>query len=143
MKSIHLQLFSICFMLLLIFSSCKKTAGEGGTSFIKGKIYGKYFDKSYYTLCDSGYAPEVDVYIIYGDQPTYGDKQKTSYDGTYEFKYLRDGSYKVYSYSQDTSGHWNFHLNIYAPRLAVIKNIEITKRKQTVEVPDINVIIKK
>ena len=140
MKSIHLQLISICF--LLIFSSCKKQAGEGGTSFIKGKVYAKYYDKSFYSLMDSAYAPDVDVYIIYGNEPTYGNHQKTSYDGSYEFRFLQNGSYKIYTYSQDTTGHYNYHLNIYAPLLPVIKNVDITKRKQTVEVPDLDVIIK-
>ena len=141
MKYTHLQLFSICF--LLIFSSCKKEAGEGGTSSIKGRVYGNYFDKTFYSLLDSGYAPEIDVYIVYGDMASYGDHQKTNYDGTYEFLYLRNGSYKVYAYSQDTTGRYNYQLNIYAPRLAVIKNVDIVKGKQTVEVSDINVIIKK
>ena len=140
MKSIHLIIFSICF--LITFSSCKKEAGEGGTSFIKGRVYAKYFDKTYYTVRDSAYAPEVDVYIIYGNMATFGDHQKTGYDGTYEFLYLREGSYKVYTYSQDTTGHYNFTLNVNAPRIPVIKNVEITKGKQTVEVPNMNVIIK-
>ena len=141
MKSIHLQLFSICLFILLI-SSCKKEAGSGGTSFIKGKVYAKYYDKIFYAVKDSAYAPDVDVYIIYGDQSTYDDHQKTTYDGSYEFKYLRNGSYKIYAYSQDTTGHYSFQVNIYSPLLPVIKNVEITKKKQTVEVSDINVILK-
>ncbi len=140
MKSIHLQLFSMCF--LLIFFSCKKEAGQGGTSSIKGKVYAKYYDKTFYKLTDSAYAPNVDVYIIYGDMPSYGNHQKTNYDGTYEFLYLRNGSYKIYAHSQDTTGQYSNHLNIYAPLLYIIKSVEITKRKQTVEVPNINVIIK-
>jgi hypothetical protein len=140
MRKIALQLFSIVF--LLMFLSCKKQAGEGGTSFIKGKVFAKYYDKTFYLLKDSAYAPDVDVYIIYGDESTYGDHQKTSYDGTYEFKYLRKGSYKVFAYTQDTTGQYNFHLNIYAHVLPIIKNVEISKNKQTVEVPDINVIVK-
>ena len=140
MKSIYLQLLPICF--LLLFSNCKKEAGKGGTSFIKGKVYAKYYDKTFYILKDSAYAPNVEVYIIYGNEPTYGDHQKTSYDGTYEFRYLRNGSYTIYAYSQDTTGHYNFTLNIYAPLLPVITNAEITKSKQTVEVPDLKVITK-
>ena len=140
MKANHLLLFSTCF--LLFFSSCKKEAGQGGTATIKGKVYANYYDKNFYILKTSSYAPDVDVYIIYGGESTFGDHQKTSYDGSYEFKYLRNGSYKIYSYSQDTTGQHNFTLNIYAPLLPVIKNVDITKRKQTVEVPDLNVIIK-
>jgi hypothetical protein len=140
MKSIHILFYSTFF--LLVFSSCKKEAGQGGTSTIKGKVYANYYDKSFYILKASSYAPDVDVYIIYGGQSTYGDHQKTSYDGSYEFKYLRSGSYKIYTYSQDTTGKYNFTLNIYAPLLPEIKDVEITKRKQTVELPDLNVILK-
>ncbi len=140
MRSIHLQLFSICF--LVIFSSCKKEAGQGGTSFIKGKVQAQYYDKTFSTLKDTGYAPNVEVYIIYGDMPSYGNHQKTNYDGTYEFLYLRNGSYKIYAYSQDTTGLYKYQVNIYSPLLSIIKNVEITKKKQTVEVPDINVILK-
>ena len=140
MKSINLKLFSVC--MLLIFSSCKKDAGIGGTSSIKGKVYATYFDKTFYTVKDSAYAPGVEVYIIYGGQSTFGSHQKTAYDGTYEFKYLQKGSYKIYAYSQDTTGRSNYQLNIYSPMLPIIKNVDITKRKQTVEVLDIKVNIK-
>jgi hypothetical protein len=138
MKTILLQLLLIYSLFTLL--SCKKDAGPGGSSSIRGKIYARYYDKYFYTKADSGYAPDIDVYIIYGDEVTYGERQRSSYDGSYEFKFLRNGSYKIYAYSRDSSGVFENHVNQYAPDIAIIKKVEITKKKQTVELPNINIL---
>ena len=137
MKFIYVLIFLIG--LLLFGSSCKKEAGVGGTSHIKGKVYARYHNKNFSVLADSGYAPDVDVYIIYGDESTYGERQRSAYDGSYEFKYLEKGSYKIYAYSKDSTGAYRNFINQYAPDIAVIKEVEITKRKQTITVPDIHI----
>lgn len=138
MKPIYLQLFSICFV--LIFFSCKKEAGDGGTSSIKGKVHAKYYDKDFYSLASTSYAPDIDVFIIYGDESVFGERQRTTYDGTYEFKYLRKGKYRIYAYSRDSTGFYKNQVNKYSPEVPIIKNVEITKGKQFVEVSDIHVL---
>jgi hypothetical protein len=135
MKTIFSLLFS-GFIFLSLFS-CKKEAGVGGTSSIKGKVYANYYDKYFYTLAKSSYAGDIDVYIIYGNNSTYGSRQKTSYDGTYEFKYLENGAYKIYAYSRDSTGKYKNAANQYAPKVAIVESVEITKRNQTINVPDI------
>jgi hypothetical protein len=67
---------------------------------------------------------------VYGDDKSYSDRTRTSYDGTYEFKYLRPGNYQVFAYSKDSSLQTN-------ALIAVIKNVEIEKKKQEVAVDDI------
>lgn len=138
MKSIYLLFLSIAFLLLL--NSCKKEAGEGGSSFIRGKVYAKYYNKNFTVLADSAYAPDIDIYIIYGDDFSYGERKKTSYNGTYEFKFLQKGYYKIFAYTRDSTGTYRNLVNQYANDLPVIQEVEITKNKQTVEVPDINVL---
>lgn len=138
MKSFYLLLLSIVF--LVLFNSCKKEAGEGGTSFIKGRVYAKYYNKNFTVLADSAYAPDIDIYIIYGDDFSYGERKKTSYNGTYEFKYLQKGTYKIFAYTRDSTGTYRNFVNQYANDLPVIQEVEITKNKQTVEVPDINIL---
>ncbi|MES2590704.1 MAG: hypothetical protein V4608_02380 [Bacteroidota bacterium] len=134
-------LYLILLAFTIIFStSCKKEAGEGGTSHIKGKVYAKYYNKNFSILAGSAYAADIDIYIIYGDQYTFGERQRTSHDGSYEFKYLEKGSYKIYAYTKDSTGAYNNHVNQYAPDFAVIEQVEITKNKQTVEVPLINIV---
>lgn len=126
--------------MLSILSSCKKEAGEGGTSSIKGKVHGQYYDKNFYVWVDSAYVPDTDVYIIYGSEPTFSERQRTNHDGTYEFKYLRKGKYQIYAYSRDSTGFYKFQVNKFAANIAIIKDVEITKRKQSIEVLDINTL---
>lgn len=120
---------------ILILQSCAKDAGEGGTATIKGTIITRDFNGSFPVQDYQEYgSPEEDVYIIYGSEnTTVGDRVRTSYDGTYEFKYLRKGTYTIFVYSEDT--------NLVAPtpsgKLVIKQTIEISKNKSTVTVPTI------
>jgi hypothetical protein len=114
----------------LINPSCKKEEGDGGNSSIYGKVFVKDYNAEFTDLKEEYYGPDVWVYIIYGDNREYGDRILTSYDGTYEFKYLRPGNYTIYTYSKDST------LKTNAP-VPVIKQVEITDKKQEVEVPDL------
>lgn len=107
--------------------SCKKPAGEGGNSTIKGVVLTEEWNSTF-TVHDAATdhpGADVDVYIVYGDDLTYGNKVKTSPAGIFEFKYLRPGSYTVYTYSKDTSS---------AGKVAVSVATTITSKKQTVDV---------
>jgi len=80
--------------------SCIDEEGEGGKSVVQGYVYTVYHPDDIYTFeTDTFPAAKEDVYIIYGNQPVYGDKMETGYDGFYRFKYLTKGNYKVYAYS--------------------------------------------
>ena len=81
-----------------LFFSCKKIEGEGGRSSIIGKVY--MSDK---TGSNQGeyFIPNYRVYIIYGDEnDIYNDDMRTNFDGSFEFKHLREGNYRVFAYSQ-------------------------------------------
>lgn len=58
-----------------------------------------YFGKDTVDACDEN------VYIVYGNHD-YGcdDKTNTSFDGTYKFKYLNDGDYKIFVISDGSNG---------------------------------------
>ncbi|MDZ4665116.1 MAG: hypothetical protein SGJ15_09590 [Bacteroidota bacterium] len=126
-KILFLSLFTIS---LLTFSSCKKSEGEGGKATITGKIWVKRYNQFGVAILASlggEYAGAYeDVYIIYGDDATYGDRIQANGDGVYEFKYLRTGKYTIYAYSEGTNV-------TTANRVAVLKTVEITKKKQEVE----------
>ncbi len=126
--------------ILITFSACKKEAGEGGSSSIKGKVYAKYYNKNFSVQASENYAPDIDVYIIYGDDFSYGDRIRTSYDGAYEFKYLQKGKYTIFAYSKDSTGAYTNHVNQYASDIAILKNVEITGNKQSAEVEDIQIV---
>lgn len=117
------------FFIPLAFASCKKEAGEGG----RASIYGTVTEMHYNSIDDP--APtsypltNERVYIIYGDDVTYSDRIDTGPDGRYEFKYLRKGKYRVYVYSDDP----DFPTN---PQIAVWQDVEITEKKQRIELPE-------
>ena len=113
------RILFIC-AIALGFTSCKKDAGEGGTSVVEGQVY-KIFtfdnvvnefdilgnidttylvlDTLYYQL-DSG----KDVFVIYSNDEgvVYDDKFETDYNGRYRFEYLRKGEYTIYTYADST-----------------------------------------
>lgn len=119
-----LKISSIIIAIVLIISSCKKTAGEGGKASIYGKVWVENWNGSFTVLNGEYAGADVDVYIIYGDETNYGDKQTTNYKGEFEFKYLRKGKYKVYVYSQDNT------LTSQSGDTVVVKEIEIKDKKE-------------
>jgi hypothetical protein len=116
----RLPLLLSCVSLLILATACSKDPGAGGTSSIFGKIYVKDYNTTFTVLQEEYYAPKEDVFIIYGDDKTYSDHVNTNYDGTFEFNYLRKGTYHIYAYSKDST----LQTNALIP---VVKDIEITK----------------
>lgn len=125
----YLLLPAIAF--LFLFSACDSGPGAGGQATITGKVYVKGNWNSTCTVYQDSsagfipyYAPDVDVYLIYGDEPSYGDRVKTAPDGTFQFKYLRKGSYTVYTYSKDCVAQ--------SGTVAATSPVTITEKKQEV-----------
>lgn len=124
-----LAAFGSAAALFFMFSSvsCDSKPGEGGTAVLRGKVLardylGSQFIREYY-------APEERVYIIYGDDGFYNDDVRTSYDGSYEFPYLKKGRYTVFAYSDcDTCA---------AGVTPVFIHAEITRSGAVVDLPDL------
>mgnify|MGYP001563529569 FL=1 len=121
--------------LSVVVESCKKEPGSGGNSSIKGNLWQKD--------CGSGFdnttpvehsGADLDIYIIYGNDVSYSDRIRTDYEGDFEFKYLRKGNYKIYFYSMDSTLLTGAPFNTIPPEIAIVKEVEITKRKQTIDV---------
>jgi hypothetical protein len=129
MKKILLTLV-LGFLLITTFNSCKKEAGEGGNCTISGKVFVKDYNSTFTTLQEEYYGPGLWVYIIYGDDKDYGDRIETSYDGSFEFKYLRPGTYHIYTFSKDSTLQTN-------ASVSVLKDVEIKKRKENVVLDDL------
>jgi hypothetical protein len=88
-----------CLSTLFLFS-CNKGPGEGGTSSISGKVY-RIETNSLGQVLEEYYAPDYDVYLIYGNEDqTYDDKFATSSDGSYKFSNLLPGTYSVFAYTR-------------------------------------------
>jgi hypothetical protein len=118
-------------IVVMIGFSCSKEEGEGGNSVITGKVLAKVYNNTFTHLLDSFYKPDVDVYIIYGNDETYSDHYSTNWDGSYRFEYLRKGDYKVYVYSIETSG------NSGSGMAPVLFDVNISGNNKTVTVDDL------
>lgn len=123
----------LLFLFLSYILSCKKEAGEGGNSSIKGKVWVRKHDPGFTTVLNQYPGADEDVYIIYGNQVGVNDRIRTDYEGEFEFKYLRKGNYKIYVYSKDSASIVGPPSNPTAPDIAVVKEITITDKKQTVD----------
>jgi hypothetical protein len=125
-------------LVVFIFSSCKKEAGDGGNSSIKGKITRqlRVVLSNPSTAIGTFPAADQDVYILYGDHVSPDDRVQTNYDGEYEFLYLRPGNYKVYVFSNDTNAvavPWD------EEHMTVLQELEITDKEQRIVANDMMV----
>lgn len=117
------------FVIAITLIACNKTAGEGGTSSIEGKVWVIDLNAVGDTI-NEYYAMDQDVYIIYGDSDsTYNDKFATSYDGSYVFNNLTIGKYTVFAYSKCDA--------CPSGQKAISKTIEITEKKQLITIEDL------
>jgi hypothetical protein len=122
------------FLLLSVIAfSCSKEPGEGGSSTIYGKIIAHNYNAEFTNLKGIYPAADEDVFIIYGDDRSYSERVRTSYEGIYEFKYLRPGDYTIYAYSKDST------LTMASEMYAVIRKVKIDDTRQTVQVDDMKV----
>jgi hypothetical protein len=117
--------------LVLFLTSCSKFEGEGGGATIQGVIREQKYNSLGNVIAEYPIADQ-DVYIIYGNDNTfYDDDIKTSYDGSFQFRYLKKGSYKIFVY-EDCS-------TCPSGKKEIIVPVEITKNNQTVTLDTINI----
>jgi hypothetical protein len=119
-------------------ASCKKEAGDGGNSSIRGKISKelRVVLNNPSTAIGTFPAADEDVYIIYGDHVSPDDRVQTNYNGEYEFLYLRPGKYTVYAFSADTNSvavPWD------EDHMTVIQELEITDGNQRLDAADMSI----
>jgi hypothetical protein len=115
----HLLILLVC---VISFFSCSKYEGQGGAATLKGVVIEQRYN-SLGNVIASYPAPDQDVYIIYGSENTfYDDDIKTSFDGSFEFRYLRKGSYKIFVYEDC--------ITCPSGKKEVLKEIEITEKNQ-------------
>src|SRR4051812_3161839 len=93
-------------LLLTVLPGCEKPEGKGGKATVKGKVFATDFDNTQRYAISRGYVAGERVYIVYGNTNIVGDDVRTSYDGTYQFKFLTKGHYKVYVNSLDTTQYF-------------------------------------
>jgi hypothetical protein len=125
-----ISLFTILVGLLILLQNCTKEPGYGGNSGIYGVVKLKRYNSDYTILKDQTVLANSEVYIIFKDGQGYGDKVKTSYDGSFIFNHLVPGDYKIYVYSSDTTQSIN-------GQIPITINASIKKAKELINVGDI------
>ncbi len=121
-----------CLFLSII--SCTKEAGLGGQATIEGKVYVLDYNAEMTNKLGEYYGPDIEVFIIYGDDKIYSDDFDTHYDGSYIFNHLRAGKYSVFAYSKDTTS--DIDKAIYP----IFKTVEITDKNEHIILEDIVIV---
>jgi hypothetical protein len=128
-----MKLIVVSSIFILGLFSCTKSEGLGGSSSISGSITMEDYN-GVGTLVSSFDAQDYDVFIIYGSEDNIPDDDvKTSYDGTFEFDYLQNGTYDIYVYSACVSCP-------SGQDSVIVKSVEITEKKQKVDLGNIVVL---
>lgn len=127
-----LILIIIC-LTTTFFSSCEKEPGEGGNTTLYGRVWVRDYNPTFSALLDSYWAQDEDVFIIYGSEKGVSDRARTSYNGAFQFKYLRPGKYTIFAYSKDST------LQTLA-LIPVIRTVIIGDNDKEVEVPQIDIL---
>lgn len=103
-KILYAKWFNLAlFFGLALLSSCTQDEGFGGNGKIKGQLIEKTFDNDFKVLLSEEPAKAEDIFIVFGNATTVGDKVETSFTGDFEFTYLWPGTYTIYYMSEDTS----------------------------------------
>lgn len=104
MKRITLVFIGLALLSLTMFS-CNNKEGEGGTGTVQGYVKLIHHpDDNYQLEADTLDAAKTDVFIVYGNEPFYGDDVETNPEGFYQFNYLTPGDYTVFAYSTLPTG---------------------------------------
>jgi hypothetical protein len=141
MRIYKLMIPAFIVVVSIAMTSCEKEAGEGGTSKITGKVYQIQYDASFQTVVDTVPASDEDVYIIYGSTGnTYDDDFKSSFDGSFKFDFLQKGTYRLFAYSDDSTGAYNGNLNPESRDVPSLVEVSVSSNGDEVTTPIIYIL---
>lgn len=128
------------FLSVLTLSGCQKIEGPGGAATIEGKFIIREFDAGG-NLIKQYDAADFDVFIIYGNDPeeTYHhDDISTSYDGSFKFRFLEPGNYRIFYYEDKTFSELAADPSSSNQKV-MIQEVTIDNKKQVVDLGTISV----
>lgn len=105
--------FVFVIVALFLLSSCNSDEGYGGSASIEGRVFQVFHDADNFAIDKDGKysietnivpARDADIYIVFGSDSYYGEREKTGDDGQYLFRYLNAGEYTVYAFSKKPDG---------------------------------------
>lgn len=90
-------------LLMMLLSSCEKIEGKGGTGSISGILTEHFYNDDYSSLIMQKPAVDEEIFILYGDEQSVGDREVTGITGEFRFTYLYPGSYVIYYMTRDST----------------------------------------
>lgn len=118
-------LFCIFTTLTFVLAGCTPEPGLGGMATVTGVVMVEDWNSTFTNINSVYPAMREDIFLVFGDEPTFGEDVETHFDGTYRFQYLYPGKYTLYAYSDRlaTPGNTN-------TREPVKLTFEITEKRQ-------------
>lgn len=120
---------------LALLSACEKPPGPGGRATIKGRIYAYDWDNQQYRMISEGFSSDDRVYISYGNSTMVGNDTRTGTDGSFQFRFLNKGHYRIFVNSIDTALKYKGN-DTYIP---IVKEVDVTKANQEIDLGTIKI----
>lgn len=98
-----LSSMAVLLFLAIVSSSCEKTEGRGGTGSISGMLMEYFYNDDYSSLILQKPAVDEEIFILYGEEESVGDRVVTGASGEFRFNYLYPGTYYIYHRSRDST----------------------------------------
>jgi len=98
-----LSYIAILLILTTLISSCEKTEGRGGTGSISGTLMEYFYNDDYSMLIMQKPAVDEELFILYGEEKSVGDRVVTGATGEFRFTYLYPGTYYIYHRTRDST----------------------------------------
>lgn len=111
--------------MVLGLSGCTPDPGLGGMAKVTGVVMVEDWNSTFTSINSVYPAMREDVYLVFGEEPTFGEDVETHFDGTYRFQYLYPGKYTLYAYSDRLATPGNTNM-----REPVKLTFEITEKRQ-------------
>ncbi len=104
-KRLSFRVLLLIFFLIptVVFQSCQKSEGRGGTGSISGIVMEQFYNDDFSDHIYERPAVDEEIFMLYGDNGEVGASTETAMNGEFRFKYLYPGSYTVYFQTEDST----------------------------------------
>lgn len=109
----------------IVLSSCEKDEGMGGTGSISGTIQEQFYNHDFSESLYGSPAVDEEVFILFGDDSTPGDRVTTGVSGAFRFDYLYPGSYVIYYQTEDSTSAMDEGWRTYEVELARDQELDL------------------
>ena len=92
---------------------------DEGLATLGGQVLQVNYTRGFGFIIDTTAAQNLEVYLIFEDDPHYSERIRSLYDGSFSFPNLLKGSWSVYVYSDDPAGGTEM--------IPVLKEVKITE----------------